>query len=55
MPSISNSNAFVCWRRQHNKHFVNADFFKKGVGNPFAKTGILIFMVKPYINSSEPP
>ena len=37
------------------KCFVNADSFKKAVVSTFAKPSILIFMVKPYINSSEPP
>ena len=38
-----------------NKYFVNAEYFKKAVGSAFAKTTILIFMVKPYMTSSEPP
>ena len=28
---------------------------KKAVGSAFTETSILIFVVKPYINSSEPP
>ena len=37
-----------------NKYFVNTDSFKEG-NNTFAKISILIFMLKPYMNSSEPP
>ena len=38
-----------------NKYFVNTDSFKEGNDNTFAKISILIFMLKPYMNSSEPP
>ena len=35
------------------KYFVNPDAFKKAIGNTFAKTSILMFIVKPYTNGSE--
>ena len=44
-----------CAKYVYNKCFVNVDYFKKPVDSVFAETSILIFMVKPYMNSSEPP